>query len=70
MSAPTLSTRPSPPQLTKGLCARAFPLSSEAFLKHRNTVDDFLWMGREGLMMTGTKCARSADSLVAQGSFD
>ena len=29
--------------------------SSEAFLKHRETVDDFLWMGREGLMMTGTK---------------
>lgn len=31
------------------------PVSSEAFKQHRATVEDFLWMGREGLMMTGTK---------------
>ena len=28
---------------------------SEAMKTHRETAEDFLWMGREGLMMTGTK---------------
>ena len=30
-------------------------VSSEAMKTHRETAEDFLWMGREGLMMTGTK---------------
>lgn len=32
----------------------SLPVRSDAFKHHRTTVDDFLWMGREGLMMTGT----------------
>ncbi|KAL7409222.1 terpene synthase [Mrakia frigida] len=40
---------------------------SEAMKTHRKTAEDFLWMGREGLMMTGTNGSQAWDAaFIAQ----